>query len=114
MTAYPGAGVYLYAGQTFVSDGTLYSRLTDGVTASATFDTAEQANWSFSSGDRTLVLDSIAAYQAATIPAHIEVVTIRGYTGPNTAGGGDLIIDRSDTVTLMMASSCLYLPMAFD
>ena len=51
-------------------------------------------------GEGLLVtVDSVAAFRSASIPADTEKVTIRGYYGPNTLGGGDFLIDRADTTT---------------
>ena len=55
-----------------------------------------------SAGDNlTVTLDSVAQFRASSgIPSEAVSITIRGYYGPNTPGGGELLIDRADTITV--------------
>lgn len=50
--------------------------------------------------DLAVTVDSVAAFRSSSsIPSETTKVTIRGYYGPNTSGGGDFLIDRTDTTT---------------
>ena len=98
-TVYPGAGVYLYAGQTIMLNNALYSWPADGATTNAAF-TAGDWNTANVVSDTTQEFNSVADFQASSnIPDQIKYVVILGYHGINTAGGGTFNVDRTDTTT---------------
>jgi hypothetical protein len=63
LPAYPGTGVYVYAGQTMFDavDSILYQRTASGDTASGTFDVTEKAFWT-----RISAHDDLTSWVAAT------------------------------------------------
>ena len=97
-TVYPGAGVYLYAGQTIAIEDRFYRWPADGPTANAAFT---ETDWVFASGDRAARFDSVAGLRGATLPTGVQTIDIAGYYGVGTPGGGTgMIVDRTDSVTL--------------